>query len=213
MTTEAGPSRPSGRPRPALLILLGVVAVAFAMMKLMGSSGSTAPPSNSRRTAQQAQAQAALANQSAAGRGTKPTEIDPASLDVHLESLAEPRPGEGTTDRNPFRFRPAPPPPPPPVSAKPKPDPDAEVPSGPPPPPPPPPITVKFIGVIDKEDGTKLAVFTDCSAGRRQSVAKEGGTIDGRYRLVRLQATSVIVEHLDGRGRTTLAQGGQECVK
>jgi hypothetical protein len=44
-------------------------------------------------------------------------------------------------------------------------------------------------------------------------VAREGGTIDGRYRLVRLQTTSVVVEHLDGRGRTTLAQGGQECVK
>ena len=212
MTTEAGPSRPSGRPRPALFILLGVVAVGFAMMKLMGSSGPSPAPANSRRTAQQSQAQAALGEQTPGGRGGKPAAIDPSTLDVHLESLAAERPAEGATERNPFRFRPAAPPPSA-ASARPKPNPEPEVPAGPPPPPPPPPITVKFIGVIDKEDGTKLAVFTDCSAGRRQSVAKEGGTIDGRYRLVRLQATSVIVEHLDGRGRTTLAQGGQECVK
>ena len=146
--------------------------------------------------------------------GTQSATIDPASLDVRLESLAAPRPVETGPSRNPFRFRPAPPPPPPPVSAKPPPvNPVPEGPVGPPPPPPPPPITVKFIGVVDKEDGTKLAMFTDCSAGRHQSVAREGGTIDGRYRLVRLQTTSVIVEHLDGRGRTTLAQGGQECVK
>jgi hypothetical protein len=194
-----------------LLILLGVVAVGFAMMKLMGSSGPSPAPASPRRAAQQGQSQAAFGEQAPAGRGAKPTAIDPTTLDVHLESLAAARPGEATNERNPFRFRPAPPPPA--SSARPKPNPEPEVPAGPPPPPPPPPITVKFIGVIDKEDGTKLAVFTDCSAGRRQSVAKEGGTIDGRYRLVRLQATSVIVEHLDGRGRTTLAQGGQECVK
>lgn len=210
MTTEAG-SSPSGRPRPALLILLGVVAVAFVVFKFFGSSdpsGST--ESVSARRAQQAQA--ALADQSAAGRGGKGAATDPSSLDVHLESLAAPRPEEGSTERNPFRFRAPPKPPaPPPSAVKPKPAVPEDV--GPPPTPPPPPITVKFIGVIDKEDGTKLAIFTDCSSGRRQSVAKEGGTIDGRYRLVRLQATSVIVEHLDGRGRTTLAQGGQECVK
>jgi hypothetical protein len=207
MTTEAGPTRPNGRPRPALLIALGVLVVAFAMMKLFGTSEQTAPPSNART------GQAALAAQAGAGRDSKSAVIDPASLDVHLEWLSGPRPEEAATERNPFRFRPAPPPPPPPsVKSKPV-NPEAEVPTGPPAPPPPPPITVKFIGVIDKEDGTKLAVFTDCSSGRRQSVAKEGGTIDGRYRLVRLQATSVIVEHLDGRGRTTLAQGGQECVK
>jgi hypothetical protein len=194
-----------------LLILLGVAVVAFVVFRFFGSSdpsGST--ESASTRRAQQAQA--ALADQPAAGRGAKGAAIDPSSLDVHLESLSAPRPEEGPTERNPFRFRPAAPSPPPASAAKPKPA-VPEEPAGPPPTPPPPPITVKFIGVIDKEDGTKLAIFTDCSSGRRQSVAKEGGTIDGRYRLVKLQATTVIVEHLDGRGRTTLAQGGQECVK
>ena len=210
MATEPGTSR-SYRPRPLLLAILGLLAAAFVVMKFFGSAGPSRPASNTRRSSQ-----AALTDASpTAGRGTQQSAVvDPASLDVRLEALAEPRPVEGATERNPFRFRPPPPPPPPPTPPKPPPGPPTPAPEvGPPPPPPPPPITVKFIGVIDKEDGTKLAVFTDCSAGRRQSMAREGGTIDGRYRLVKLQTTSVIVEHLDGRGRTTLAQGGQECVK
>ena len=196
-----------------MLVLLGVLVVAFVAMKLLGSAAPSRPASNTRRASQAALTEASQPTGRGSTQGTHSAVIDPASLDVHLESLAEPRPVEGSTDRNPFRFRPPPPPPPPPTPPKPTgpPTPPPEV--GPPPPPPPPPITVKFIGVIDKEDGTKLAIFTDCSAGRRQSVAREGGTIDGRYRLVKLQTTSVIVEHLDGRGRTTLAQGGQECVK
>jgi hypothetical protein len=208
MATEPSTS-PASRPRPALLVLLGVVVAAFLAMKFLGSAGPSQPASNARRPPQ-----AALTDATAAttGRGTQHAAgVDPANLDVHLESLAEPRPVEGGAERNPFRFRP---PPPPPAPTPPKPiGPPTPAPEVTPPPPPPPPITVKFIGVIDKEDGTKLAIFTDCSAGRRQSVAREGGTIDGRYRLVKLQTTSVIVEHLDGRGRTTLAQGGQECVK
>jgi hypothetical protein len=72
---------------------------------------------------------------------------------------------------------------------------------------------VKFIGVLDRADGSRLALFSDCSAGRHQSYAREGGTVDGRYKLVKIGRESVIIEHLDGRGRTTLAAGGQECVK
>jgi hypothetical protein len=64
---------------------------------------------------------------------------------------------------------------------------------------------VKFIGVLDRADGSRLAMFSDCSAGRHQSTAREGGTVDGRYRLVKIGRESVIIEHLDGRGRTTLA--------
>jgi hypothetical protein len=198
----------AGRPRPFLLVLLGIVAAAFLVMKLTGSAGPNRQPSNASapRPAQTAQA---------GGRG-RGSGIDPSALDVHLESLAAERPSAGETERNPFRFRPAPPPPAPPPVSRPAPAPTNSappVPIGPPPPPAPPPITVKFIGVIDKEDGTKLAVFTDCSAGRRQAQAREGGTVDGRYRLVKIGMQSVIIEHLDGRGRTTLAQGGQECVK
>ena len=38
----------------------------------------------------------------------------------------------------------------------------------------PPPITVKFIGVLDRADGSRLALFADCSAGRHRSHAREG---------------------------------------
>ena len=57
-----------------------------------------------------------------------------------------------------------------------------------------------------------MAVFVDCSVGRRTSYAREGEIVDGRYRLVKVGLTSVVVEHLDGRGRTTLPLTGQECV-
>ena len=207
MATE--PGAPSKRPSPLLLALLGLTVAAAAAMKLMGSASpgtATSNPSSPARTAAQAQPDAS---------GRKGGSIDPAALDVHLEVLEAERPAATEAQRNPFRFRPPPAPPaPPPSASKPAPPPMMPTgPIGPPPPPPPPPITVKFIGLIDRADGSRLAVFTDCSAGRRQSQAREGGTVDGRYRLVKIGRESVIIEHLDGRGRTTLAAGGQECVK
>ena len=205
MGTESAP--PSRRPSPVLLALLGLAIVAFVAMKLMGSATPTAPASNPRA----APPPAVLQDKTDAPAATR--RVDSSELDVHLEVLEAARPGATEIARNPFRFRPPPAPPPPPVSSKPAGPAPPPVPAGPPPPPPPPPITVKFIGVFDLADGSKIANFTDCSVGRRQSQAREGGVVDGRYRLVKIGKESVIIEHLDGRGRTTLAQGGQECVK
>jgi hypothetical protein len=204
MATE--PAAPSKRPSPLLLALLGLTIAAAVVLKLMGSASSGTPasnPSSPARSPAQARPDAA---------GGKGGPIDPARLDVHLEVLEAKRPSAAEAERNPFRFKPVPPPPaPPPVATKPSPIvPPAPV--GPPPPPPPPPITVKFIGLLDLADGSRIAIFTDCSAGRRQSQAREGGTVDGRYRLVKIGRESVVIEHLDGRGRTTLAAGGQDCV-
>ena len=205
MATE--PAAPSKRPNPLLLVLLGLTVAAAVAMKLMESAspGTAASNPTARPAAGQVRPEA----------GGKGGPIDPARLDVHLEVLQAARPSATEAERNPFRFKPAPPPPaPPPVASRP--GPEANVPPapvGPPPPPPPPPITVKFIGVLDLADGSRIAVFTDCSAGRRQSQAREGGTVDGRYRLVKIGRESVVIEHLDGRGRTTLAAGGQDCVK
>lgn len=200
METESASQAPGSRPRPLLLILLAIV-VAAALMMWFRSAGPSPPPSNPG---------APPPAQRGAGDGT----VDPSQLAVDLEALAHERPGPGDTERNPFRFRPKPPPPPPPSGpAKPRGNepPMVTGPPAPPPPPPPPPITVKFIGHLDMPDGTRLAVFTDCSQGRTQSSAREGGTVDGRYRLVKIGLESVVIEHLDGRGRTTLAKGGQEC--
>jgi hypothetical protein len=206
MPTE--PAAPSKRPNPVLLALLGLTIAVAVVMKLMGSASSGTPasnPSSPARSPAQARPDAA---------GGKGGPIDPARLDVHLEVLQAERPSATEAERNPFRFKPAPPPPAPPPVARPAPSPNVPLaPVGPPPPPPPPPITVKFIGLLDLADGSRIAVFTDCSAGRRQSQAREGGTVDGRYRLVKIGRESVVIEHLDGRGRTTLAAGGQDCVK
>jgi hypothetical protein len=202
MATEAGSG--SKRPNPVLLALLGLTIVVAVILKLMGSAGSGAPASNSSGAQRPAQARP----EGTPGKGG----ADSPQLDVHLEALEAERPAAAKNERNPFRFKPAPPPPPPPVAERPA-QPVSPVPAQPPAPPPPPPITVKFIGVLDRADGSRLAMFTDCSAGRHQSTAREGGTVEGRYRLVKIGRESVIIEHLDGRGRTTLAAGGQECVK
>ena len=206
MATESAP--PSKRPSPVLLALLGLAIVAWVAMKLMGSATPTVPASNPRTAPPPAVLQDKTDAPAAARR-----RVDSSELDVHLEVLEVARPGATEVARNPFRFRPPPPPPPPPVSSKPVGPAPPPVPVGPPPPPPPPPITVKFIGGFDLADGSKIANFTDCSVGRRQSQAREGGVVDGRYRLVKIGNESVIIEHLDGRGRTTLAKTGQECVK
>jgi len=202
MATDGAPAR-SNRPRPLLLVLLGIVVVAFLLMQLGGSTGSGRQPSNPRAPQHQ---------QTATGQHPD-AKVDPSALDVQLEALSGERPGPGETERNPFRFKPKPPPPaPPPARGGGEKEPPPP-PSGPPPPPAPPPITVKYIGTIDLPDGTTVAAFTDCSVGRTVAHAREGGIIMGQYRLVKIGLQSVVVEHLDGRGRTTLPKGGQECVK
>ena len=202
MATESGGG--SKPPSPVLLALLGLTIAGAVIFWLMGSAGSGTPASNPSG----AQRPAPARTEGTPGKGA----VDAAQLDVHLEALEAERPAAAKNERNPFRFKPAPAPPPPPMAERPA-QPVSPVPEGPPPPPPPPPITVKFIGVLDRADGSRLAMFSDCSAGRHQSYAREGGTIDGHYRLVKIGRESVIIEHLDGRGRTTLAVGGQECVK
>jgi hypothetical protein len=194
METEG--SAASSSKRPIILVLLGVAAAALLVMRFTGSTAPDPVASNQARAPQQ-QTPAAGAR------------VDPSTLDVHLESLVGERPAPGESERNPFRFQPkAEPAPPPPRTAS-KPPPVAEIPTGPPPPP---PITVKFLGTMDLPNGTVVAVLTDCSVGHRTTHAKEGQTVLGQYRLVKIGLTSVVIEHLDGRGRTTLAKDGQECV-
>ncbi len=70
----------------------------------------------------------------------------------------------------------APPPPPPP---------------GPPPVVPPPPITMKYYGIATKRiDGKKTAFFLD---GEDIILATEGMTVKKRYKLVRINAESVVL--------------------
>jgi len=189
----------STRPRPWLLVALGLAVVA-AIVSFAGGGKPAAPaarPSNPRPHA----------------RVKTPETVMPADLDVRLGELGQPRPATGASERNPFRFYTPPPPKPvesPGGSRGYVPPPPPPGPETPPPPPPPPPIPLKFIGTVDGPPSVgKIAVFSDCRTTMR---GKEGDIIDGRYRLVRIGVESVVMEYADGRGRTTIRESGQECV-
>lgn len=126
--------------------------------------------------------------------------------EVHLKSLdAEPAKPE-EVERNLFKFKPkpAPPPPPPqPVAALP---PAPVVPSGPPPPPPLPPIGLKFIGVLETSNAQKIAVLSDGRGG--PIYGKEGDTVLGQYKILRIGVESIEMAYLDGRGRQTIRMSG-----
>jgi hypothetical protein len=192
-----GAPESTGRPRPWLLVALGIAVVAAVLSYVLPgkSAAPAARPSNPR----------------AHGRvKATPETVKPGDLDVHLEALKQPAPSAAASERNPFRFYVAPPPPLPSVASPGRGSQSAE-PTGPPPPPPPPPIPpipLKFIGTIETRGG-KIAAFSDC---RTTMHGKEGDLIDGRYRLVRIGVESVVMEYADGRGRTTIRMSGQECV-
>jgi hypothetical protein len=177
-----------------LLGALGVAVVGLVAFQMWpeGSATSAAQPA-SRRTGTAGTAAA--------------EQIDPAELKIRLEALQAKRPAQGEHARNPFRFQPPPAPPPP------KPPPmQAAVPVGPPQPPPPPaipPIPLKFMGTVEKP-GLILAALTDCKGF--SYAAREGEAIEGKYRLVKINVESVILEYSNGTGRTTVRKSG-DCPK
>ena len=126
----------------------------------------------------------------------KPTVPEALKL-AELEKVPdEPEPG-----RNPFRFgaRPAPPPPPSLPPPMPPPTPIVQ------PPPPPPQVQLRLSSVIDDPYGRKRAFLVDPTGAMFQAV--DGDVIDGRYRLVKVDRTSAVVEFLDGSGRRTIFLG------
>ncbi|CAN5391037.1 hypothetical protein BH23ACI1_BH23ACI1_09880 [soil metagenome] len=197
MATSDAATAGSAGPRPALLIALGLtVLLALAIWFWpANSAGPVGRPSNAARPAQP---------------GSQDDAIDPAALDVRLEAL-EARHGVAQDgDRNPFRFQPRPAPvATPPSAVDIRPVPQQHVPETPPGPPQPPPIPMKFIGIIEPQAGDRVAVFSDC---RVTPHAREGDVVLGQYRLVRIGVESVVMEYVDGQGRTTIRLQGQECV-
>lgn len=196
---ESDTSTPrSGKPRPWLLVALGLAVVLALLSTFMSgkSAAPTAPSSNSRATA----------------RAKKTADnVQAGDLDVHLEALKEQKPAAESSDRNPFRFyvKPPPPPPPPPRETGPKMPPQPMVPTTTVVPPPP-PIPLKYIGLLEGVQGLgKIAVFSDCRTTMR---AREGDIIAGQYRLVQIGTESVVMEYADGRGRSTIRMSGQDCV-
>lgn len=149
---------------------------------------------------------------SAPARAAAQADTPAPPADVKLEALTAARDAPTETGRNPFRFQ-----------ARPRGGPGAEVmripgvpddqvdappvaavPSGPPPPP---PITLKFIGLVQKADGTKFAVLSD---GKGPPISgREGEEIEGRYKILKIGTESLEIAYLDGRGRRTIPLTGQ----
>ena len=67
-------------------------------------------------------------------------------------------------------------------------------------------LALKFIGTLDMsaEAGT-VAVLSD---SRFVYYGREGDIIDGQYRVVSIDASSIVLEYVDGRGRQTIRLSG-----
>jgi hypothetical protein len=132
----------------------------------------------------------------------------PAAAAVRLSALESPRAQPSEAVRNPFRFerRAAP------EAQKPA-NPSESVavqpaePAAPAGPIGPPPMPLKFIGLVEKVDGTRWAVLA-LGEGRTMH-GVEGAIIDGRYRIIKIGIESVDMAYLDGLGRQTIRLTGQ----
>jgi hypothetical protein len=192
-TTEPSASSPAPtqRPRPILLVLLGLSAAALLAYSVWPTASSRAAPSNQTRDQRKTGAQAA-------------------ALNVRLDALKQPPPSPADAARNPFRFYVKPPPPlPPPAPRTVLPPPIRPGDPGyvPPTPVGPPPIPLKFMGTLEVGK-KKVAIFSDGS-GRAPLIASEGDLVLGQYKLVKIQIESVVMEYPDGRGRQTIPMRGQ----
>jgi hypothetical protein len=130
--------------------------------------------------------------------------------EVDLNALKLERPAPDGSTRNPFRFKPKPAPPvPSPAMIRQQQAAAAEqAASEPVAPPPPPRIPLKYIGDMSdpQRSGKRIAILSDA---RGTYHGREGGVIEGRYRIVRIGVESIELEYLDGRGRQTIRQTGQ----
>jgi hypothetical protein len=146
-------------------------------------------------------------NPSAMGTNVQPR--DPhAVLEVDLDALKAERPEPEESDRNPFRFSQKASPPavaPPMVPVRP---PTAAPPVDPLAPPTLPRIPLKFIGLV-KGDNPKFGPLAVLSDTRGVYYGREGETIEGRYRILRIGVESIDLAYLDGSGRQTIRFTGQ----
>jgi hypothetical protein len=183
------------RPRPAILVALGVAVAAFVVYSMWPAASQPGSPSNPPREQRK--------------QAAKDTPGAPGSLEVRLDELKGPPPApDDEAARNPFRFYVKPPPPPPPPPKVPKPGDENYVAPPPPPPPPPvgpPPINLKFIGTVEVK-GKKVAIFSDNRG--IPMYAAEGEVVMGQYRVVKIGVESVTLEYLDGRGRQVIPMRG-----
>jgi hypothetical protein len=126
--------------------------------------------------------------------------------DVRLDLLTATGSDAATITRNPFRFQPRAVPTP--AVRRVAPRPEFTAPPAPTGPPPPPPITLRFIGLIEAPPRTgRVALLSDGRGGLMYG--REGDTVDGRYRMLRVGTDSIEMAYMDGRGRQTIRLSGQ----
>jgi hypothetical protein len=188
--------RPVGKHRNEIVlgVLLAVLAVVgYRTLNSQAPASKAAASSNQRAGSAQARGKT--------GGGV-------AAPDVHLEALEAERPAPEESERNVFRFKPKAPPPPPssarptaPIQTAPS---ASAAPAGPPPPP---PITLKFIGVME-QPGTKVKIAVLSDGQGPPMFGTEGGTVAGRYRVLKIGVESIELSYLDGRGRQTIRLTG-----
>jgi hypothetical protein len=180
------------------LLLGGVGAIVLVIAAwTFWPSAATAPVTAAPKTAARG-ARAASAD-------TTPEPV--AAVKLKELMLARDEPGEAA--RNPFRFQPkvVAPPPRPVVTQPPVIDTTPRPPAPPPGPPPAPPIPLKFIGILERQNGVKWAVLTDGKGS--PMYGKDGDIIDGRYVIVKIGTESIEMTHADGRGRQVIRLTGQ----
>jgi hypothetical protein len=175
-------------------IMLAVLLVALAIAGYIAWPRTTVAPSQASNVRTPARGGRAAAAQTKDG-----------APDVRLEALEAERPAPADGGRNLFEFKKAAPPPPPPSAAPPPqtlPPPMPPTPRGPPPPA---PIALKFIGIIEQPDQSKIAVLSDAKGVYH---GREGETIEGRYRILKIGTESVEIAHINGQGRQTIRLSG-----
>lgn len=184
----------SSRRQLILLVVLLAILAAVLMYRLAPSGTTTVA-----RTATPAR-RAASAPAAAAG---SPVQT------VKLAALDDERPAPDEAARNLFRFRErAVAVDGPPNGAGPRAfagAPVAPAPAGPVPLPGPPPIPLKFIGIVEPGSSGKLAVLSD---GRNVFYGREGDTIEGRYRIVRIGVESIEMTHVGEDDRQVIRLSG-----
>ncbi len=188
-----GPARAWWRRSPWVLVALLVsLAVVWAVELRRSQADPQAPrPASNAHGARQPEV-------------TPPSEAPP---EVCLRALEALPPAPADSSRNPFRFQPVAPPAVPVVRPRPAPAEagQLEAPGRTGAPAAPAPITLKFIGVIEAPGVGKIAALTD---GQFVFHGREGEVIEGRYRIVKIGVESIVLEHVDGRGRQTIRLTG-----
>ena len=185
-------------PRPG--VLLAIVGGGAILLTTVLTSRGEDPVATRSRQATRSRAQASRSDETKLG-------------DVKLELLRRTPGTLEEPDRNPFRFEARAAPSPPaapsgeasPTVARP---PQAVAPAGPPPPPPLPPIPLRFIGLVDApSQAGRVAILSDGKGN--VFYGKEGDTIEGRYRMLKVGAEAVELAYVDGRGRQSIRLSGQ----